>query len=65
MGQTVIYVKGIYMASEAGKGSKPRPILNQAQFDAEFDRIFKKEKQFDETVNNGELLDELKEKENE
>lgn len=50
------------MASEAGKGSKPRPIFNQKQFDDNFDLIFsKKEKKFDEIVNNGELLDELKE----
>jgi hypothetical protein len=30
------------MASEAGKGSKPRPIFNQKQFDDNFDLIFKK-----------------------
>ena len=43
--QTVIYVIGIVMASEAGKGSKPRPILNQKQFDENFDRIFGNKKQ--------------------
>ena len=51
------------MANEAGKGSKPRPILNQKQFDENFDKIFNnnKDKKFDEVVTNGELLDELKE----
>lgn len=52
------------MANEAGKGSKPRPFTDREKFEAEFERIFGKEKQFDENVNNGELLDELKEKEN-
>ena len=53
------------MASEAGKGSKARPILNQKQFDENFDRIFgsKTEKDFDHEVANGELLDELEKKE--
>lgn len=32
------------MASEAGKGCKFRPILNQAMFDESFDNIFGKKK---------------------
>jgi len=52
-------MKGNIMASEAGKGSKPRPFSDREKFEAEFDRIFRKEKQFDENVNNGELLDEM------
>lgn len=63
MAQKVIYAIGIVMASEAGKGSKPRPILDREKFEAEFDRIFRKEKEFDNVVTNGELLDELKESE--
>lgn len=39
--------------------------VNNSNFEDNFDKIFRKEKQFDNVVNNGELLDELKEKENE
>ena len=36
------------MASEAGKGSKPRPIFNQKQFDDNFELIFGKKKKSDD-----------------
>lgn len=55
------------MASEAGKGDTYRKQTKDEldAFERSFDRIFRnKEKKFDETVSNGELLDELKEKEN-
>jgi len=50
------------MASDGGKGSRQRPTFDQERFELNFDLIFRsKEKKFDQTVNNGELLDELKE----
>lgn len=39
--------------------------VNNSNFENNFDKIFRKEKQFDAVVTNGELLDELKEKEDE
>ena len=50
--------------SDGGKGSKP--ITDREKFEQQFDLIFRnQDKKFDETVNNGELLDELKDDDNE
>lgn len=52
-------------ASNPITGDFIKSRVNTKKFENNFDKIFRKEKQFDEVVNNGELLDELKEQENE